>query len=64
MCSFLTLQAPDEATLWTLSIELDNADICHKIWIEQPENFPTCLACKPYPKNEIEKFFKHLKLFK
>lgn len=22
----------------------------HKLWIEQPENYPTCLAVKPYPK--------------
>jgi hypothetical protein len=22
----------------------------HKLWVEQPENFPTCLALKPYPK--------------
>ena len=24
--------------------------IRHKLWIEQPENYPTCLALKPYPK--------------
>ena len=22
----------------------------HKLWVEQPENFPTCLATKPCPK--------------
>ena len=25
----------------------------HKLWVEQPENFPTCLATKPCPK-EVE----------
>uniref|UniRef100_A0A1A9W469 Uncharacterized protein n=1 Tax=Glossina brevipalpis TaxID=37001 RepID=A0A1A9W469_9MUSC len=25
-------------------------DIKHKLWIEQPENIPTCLAIKPYVK--------------
>lgn len=60
----IILEAPDEATLWTLSNELQNADICHKIWVEQPENFPTCIAIKPYTKSKVEKYFKHLKLFK
>ncbi|XP_015930761.1 putative peptidyl-tRNA hydrolase PTRHD1 [Parasteatoda tepidariorum] len=58
------LEAPDETSLWKLSSELETQDICHKIWIEQPENFPTCVACKPYPKDQIQKYFKQFKLFK
>jgi hypothetical protein len=27
----------------------------HKLWVEQPENFPTCLALKPYPKESSNK---------
>ncbi|XP_054720123.1 putative peptidyl-tRNA hydrolase PTRHD1 [Uloborus diversus] len=58
------LEAEDESSLWKLSHELENNDICHKIWIEQPENFPTCIACKPYPKQDVHKYFKQFKLFK
>ncbi|GFT28655.1 putative peptidyl-tRNA hydrolase PTRHD1 [Nephila pilipes] len=58
------LEAPDESSLWKLSNELETNEIYHKIWIEQPENFPTCIACKPYPKNDIQKYFKQFKLFK
>lgn len=43
-------------------LKADNID--HKLWIEQPENFPTCLVTKPYPKENIQKYFKKLKLFK
>jgi Peptidyl-tRNA hydrolase PTH2 len=32
--------------------------------MEQPENFPTCLATKPYYKSQVASFFKKLKLFK
>ena len=35
----------------------------YKLWIEQPENYPTCLATKPYPRDEISKFFKKFKLY-
>ncbi|XP_055942546.1 putative peptidyl-tRNA hydrolase PTRHD1 [Argiope bruennichi] len=58
------LEAPDESSLWKLSNELETNEIYHKIWIEQPENFPTCIACKPYPKTEVQKYFKQFKLFK
>ena len=39
---------PDDLT--KISDKLKEAGIDHKLWIEQPENFPTCLAVKPYPK--------------
>ena len=32
----------------------------HKLWVEQPENFPTCLATKPCPK-EVN-FLSHIHL--
>ncbi|CAF0757066.1 unnamed protein product [Brachionus calyciflorus] len=35
-----------------------------KLWNEQPENVPTCLATKPYSKKIVEQFFKNFKLFK
>ncbi|KAL9961471.1 hypothetical protein ACROYT_G030416 [Oculina patagonica] len=58
------LEAPSEVELHKLSQDLSSNQIDHKLWIEQPENFPTCLATKPYPKEQIQSFFKKLKLFK
>lgn len=46
-----------------LSEQLEIDDIKHKLWIEMPENIPTCLAVKPYQKKSVEKYFKKLKLF-
>ncbi|CAM8958558.1 unnamed protein product [Rhodiola kirilowii] len=45
-----------------------NIDSMHKVtlelWIEQPENIPTCLATKPYLKSLVSLYFKKLKLCK
>ena len=60
----LYLQAPSQSELEKLSQDLSANQIDHKLWIEQPENYPTCLATKPYPKQQIQSFFKKLKLFK
>lgn len=58
------LQAPSQDELEKLSQDLSANQIDHKLWIEQPENYATCLATKPYPKQQIQSFFKKLKLFK
>lgn len=58
------LQANDEASVRELSTTLLNSSIDHKLWIEQPENYATCLATKPYPKQDIQKYFRNFKLFK
>jgi peptidyl-tRNA hydrolase len=60
----VVLEVKDEEELSKLKDRLDVESIDHKLWIEQPENFPTCLAVRPYPKNEVQKFFKGLKLYK
>ncbi|XP_056125203.1 putative peptidyl-tRNA hydrolase PTRHD1 [Rhinichthys klamathensis goyatoka] len=60
----VVLQAPDEASLSTLSSTLREKDIAHKLWMEQPEDIPTCLALKPYPKETVQPFLKKFKLFK
>lgn len=57
-------QAPDEATLSTLSENLTQAGVAHKLWIEQPENIPTCLALKPCPKETVQPLLRKFKLFK
>jgi len=60
----VTLEVKGEAQLINLSEKLKGSDIAHKLWIEQPENIPTCLATKPYPKTLVASFFKKLKLCK
>lgn len=55
---------PSENELKELSEQLAKDDIKFKLWIEQPENVPTCLATKPYSKSLVEKFFKAFKLLR
>ncbi|KAG7972984.1 hypothetical protein I3843_07G207700 [Carya illinoinensis] len=59
----VTLEVKGEPQILNLSDKLTTAGITHKLWIEQPENIPTCLATKPYLKSVVSSFFKKLKLF-
>ncbi|KAJ6295262.1 hypothetical protein OIU78_023306 [Salix suchowensis] len=47
----VTLEVKGEPQILNLSEKLKAGGIAHKLWIEQPENIPTCLATKPYPKS-------------
>uniref|UniRef100_A0A182SVP7 peptidyl-tRNA hydrolase n=1 Tax=Anopheles maculatus TaxID=74869 RepID=A0A182SVP7_9DIPT len=58
----VVLEAPDAAKLVGLGETLQQNDVKHKVWIEQPENLPTCIALKPYPKEEVQKYMKKFKL--
>jgi len=60
----VVLEVKCEDELKKLGDKLTEGAIDHKMWIEQPENFPTCLAVRPYPKNQVQNFFKGLKLYK
>ncbi|XP_071400450.1 putative peptidyl-tRNA hydrolase PTRHD1 [Centroberyx affinis] len=60
----VVLQAPDQASLSGLSETLTEGGVAHKLWIEQPENIPTCLALKPYPKETVQPLLRKFKLFK
>ncbi|XP_012283395.1 putative peptidyl-tRNA hydrolase PTRHD1 [Orussus abietinus] len=60
----VVLEATDENSLNSLHNSLEENEIKHKLWIEQPENVPTCLVTKPYPKETVQKYFKKFKLFK
>lgn len=57
-------QADDEESLKTLSENLTEESIKHKLWVEQPENIVTCLAIKPYLKETVFPFVKAFKLLK
>ena len=58
------LEAPGETELTKVSEKLKEGGVDFKLWVEQPENIPTCLAVKPYPKQEVQKYFKKYKLYK
>lgn len=60
----VVLEAPDEQSMVNLKNKLEENSVKHKMWVEQPENIPTCIAVKPYPKEEVQKYFKKFKLFK
>lgn len=64
MIQQVTLEVKGETQLKNLAEKLEAASIQHKLWIEQPENIPTCLATRPYPKSKVASFFKKLKLCK
>lgn len=58
------LQAKSEENLKNLAQKLTDNHVDFKLWIEQPENYATCLATKPYPKEEIQSYFKKFQLLK
>lgn len=60
----VVLEVKSETQLRNLSAKLTDSGIQHKLWIEQPEDFVTSLATKPYPKSEVFNYFKKLKLCK
>jgi hypothetical protein len=60
----VVLEVKGEAQLRTLSARLEEAGVLHKLWVEQPEDFPTCLATKPYHKSEVAQHFKKFQLCK
>ncbi|KAJ6732148.1 PEPTIDYL-TRNA HYDROLASE PTRHD1-RELATED [Salix purpurea] len=60
----VTLEVKGEPQILNLSEKLKAGGIAHKLWIEQPENIPTCLATKPYPRSVVALYFKKLKLCK
>lgn len=58
----VVLEVKGEAQLRTLAEKLAAAGVAHKLWIEQPEGYATCLALAPLPKSEAQPFVKKLKL--
>lgn len=61
---FVSPQAPDEAALTALAETLKQHSIDHEVWTEQPENTATCLALRPYPKDQVHQHLKKFKLLK
>merc|ERR1712176_1207637 len=55
--------AKDEAELAKIGGKLRDAGVPYKLWAEQPENIPVCLATWPRRKSAVEKCFKGVKRF-
>ena len=49
----VVLEVGGEADLVKVAERLKEASVDHKLWVEQPEKYPTCLAVKPNPKEVI-----------
>ena len=60
----IILRADKEDDLTTIVAKLKEANVAHHLWIEQPENIASCLACSPQPKSLVQAIFKRFKLFK
>eukprot|EP00200_Dunaliella_tertiolecta_P016925 CAMPEP_0202420466 /NCGR_PEP_ID=MMETSP1128-20130828/49818_1 /ASSEMBLY_ACC=CAM_ASM_000463 /TAXON_ID=3047 /ORGANISM="Dunaliella tertiolecta, Strain CCMP1320" /LENGTH=762 /DNA_ID=CAMNT_0049028449 /DNA_START=42 /DNA_END=2331 /DNA_ORIENTATION=- len=54
----VVLEIKDEKQLRDLSAKLSGEGIQHKLWVEQPEDFATSLATKPYPKTDVANILK------
>jgi hypothetical protein len=63
-CLQVVLEVKSEQQLVNFSKKLEQEGILHKLWIEQPENYPTCLATKPYRRSQAAALFKKLQLCK
>ncbi|XP_058690335.1 putative peptidyl-tRNA hydrolase PTRHD1 [Poecile atricapillus] len=60
----VVLEAPDENSLLDLAESLKEKGIEHRLWMENPEGIPTCLALRPYPKNQVQQHLRKFKLLK
>ncbi|GAQ89202.1 Peptidyl-tRNA hydrolase II (PTH2) family protein [Klebsormidium nitens] len=58
----VVLELKNEVQLRNFSEKLEAKGVKHKLWMEQPENIPTCLATKPYKKSDIADEFIKCKL--
>ncbi|KAI5750140.1 hypothetical protein M8J76_013156 [Diaphorina citri] len=57
-------KVPHEQELLAVEKALLSKEIKFKKWIEQPENYPTCIALKPYVKTDVQKLLRKYKMLK
>ena len=53
-----------EVQLRNLCDALEAQNLDHHLWVEQPENIPTAVALKPFPKSVITPVLKKYSLFR
>ena len=58
----MVLEAKSEAQLRSLAAKLSEAGVAHKLWVEQPEDYATCLATAPCRKSTVAPLVKRLQL--
>ena len=63
-CTQVVLGVKDSKELLKFAQKLSDADMQHRVWVEQPENDPTALAVLPYPRSQIQPLLKKLPLLK
>ncbi|KEP60057.1 UNVERIFIED_CONTAM: Peptidyl-tRNA hydrolase PTH2 domain-containing protein [Hammondia hammondi] len=59
----VVLEVHSEEDLRKISETLDTKGICHKLWIEQPEGIPTCVAIQPMRRSKVNSLLKSFKLY-
>lgn len=60
----VVLKCEDEGAMRSVADALSKESIAHHLWIEQPENVPTCLATAPAPRDQLKPFFAAFKLLR
>ncbi|KAL1923324.1 uncharacterized protein VTP21DRAFT_8304 [Calcarisporiella thermophila] len=61
----VVLETKNLDTLQSIASSLEQLNVPHKVWIEQPENFATCLATAPIHRTpELKAALKKCSLFK
>jgi peptidyl-tRNA hydrolase len=53
-----------ETQLQSLADKLTEEGVAFHLWVEQPENIPTAIALKPYPRDVVAPLLKKFQLFK
>ena len=60
----VTKEVKGETQLRGLAEKLTEAGIIFRMWQEQPENIPTAIALKPYPRSRVASLLRKYQLFK
>jgi peptidyl-tRNA hydrolase len=53
-----------ERQLLALAEKLRAESVEHKLWVEMPENIPTAIALKPYPRSRVAPLVKKFSLYR
>lgn len=60
----IILKCDDESSLRSAAAALETAGLMHHLWVELPENVPTCLATAPGPRDVLKPHFSSFKLLR
>lgn len=60
----VVLQVKNESQLLALDKSLTEANFDHLLWQEEPEEWPTCIATKPYYKSDVKGMFSKCSLYR